>query len=81
MGTDDPYGPCQSEADCPVADSRCAGSSQTCSPPCMDIGDCPAAMEGNNPLLCTGGQCGISCEATMPCPTGMTCQANIQCTW
>jgi hypothetical protein len=78
-GTDDPYGPCETEADCPIEGSRCPASSGGCLPPCTDVSECPE-VPGYS-LVCEGDTCSIPCSVSDPCPTGMTCLAGITCGW
>ena len=75
--TDDPYGMCSEEAQCPVEGSRCPGSSQTCTPPCAEAADCPAVMGFS--VECVSETCSIPCSVSTPCPAGMTCLAGITC--
>lgn len=78
-GTDNPYGPCETEADCPIEGSRCAASSGGCLPPCTDVSECPE-VPGYS-VVCEGDTCSIPCSVSDPCPTGMTCLAGITCGW
>jgi len=78
-GTDNPYGPCETEADCPIEGSRCPASSGGCLPPCTDVSECPE-VPGYS-LVCEGDTCSIPCSVSDPCPTGMTCLAGITCGW
>jgi hypothetical protein len=78
-GTDDPYGPCETEADCPIEGSRCPGSSGACSPPCTDVSECPEVPGFE--VTCVGETCSITCSVSEPCPTGMQCLAGVTCGW
>jgi hypothetical protein len=78
-GTDNPYGPCETEADCPIEGSRCPGSSGGCLPPCTDVSECPEVPGFE--VVCEGDTCSIPCSVSDPCPTGMQCLAGITCGW
>lgn len=75
-GADGPYGACEDDAECPVAGSRCPGSSGGCLPPCTMDSDCPA-IDGGVPM-CLNDVCTLPCQQGA-CPAGMTCIAGVTC--
>ena len=79
MPSVDPYGPCDSAQDCPVAGSQCmelGSSTETnCVPGCfVREGDCPRPLSGTATAACAKVFCVLQCnDADLVCPDELVC--------